>query len=155
MTLMTDIYHNNPDFTYDSFLDKELILTQPKDGFRAGSDAVFLASSMKFPKGSHILDVGCGLGGAGLCAVYKNTDIHVTGIEKQKFYTDLANYNAHKNGLEKRFIAKQGDVNFIQKLFSPDSFTHIITNPPFMKLGLEEKHKIAVSILLIKAMIFH
>ena len=64
---MCDLYPDS-EFSRDSFLDKGLVLTQPKNGFRAGSDAVFLARFMNFPAKSHILDVGCGLGGAGLCA---------------------------------------------------------------------------------------
>lgn len=137
---MNDLYPHS-EFSTDSFLDKGLVLTQPKNGFRAGSDAVFLACFMNFPAKSHILDVGCGLGGAGLCAAYKNPDIQVTALEKQEFYSDLAEYNAKQNNLEKRFKCHQGDVLDIQTIFPPDHFTHIITNPPFYEAGTGRKPK--------------
>ena len=128
---MIDDDINNPAYTKDSFLDKGLVLTQPVHGFRAGSDAVFLARAIEFPKNSHILDVGCGLGGAGLCAVYKNSMVHVTGIEIQEPYVHLANYNAVYNHLDNQFKAIQGDIKDVHQFFQPDYFTHIITNPPF------------------------
>jgi len=137
---MNDLYPHS-EFSTDNFLDQGLILTQPKNGFRAGSDAVFLARFMNFPAKSHILDVGCGLGGAGLCAAYKNVGIQVTGLEKQEFYSDLAHYNARQNNLDGRFQCQQGDVADIQTIFPPDYFTHIITNPPFYEAGTGRKPK--------------
>ena len=119
------------DFTQDAFLDGTLVLKQPKKGFRAGSDTVFLARAFEYPQNAHILDVGCGAGGAGLIAAKLNPNISVTGLEKQDFYADIADENALYNKLNHRFKCIRGDILLATDIFRADSFTHIITNPPF------------------------
>jgi tRNA1(Val) A37 N6-methylase TrmN6 len=53
--------------TTDDFLGGRIAVIQPKAGHRAGSDAVFLAAAVPAREGMHVLDVGAGVGVAGLC----------------------------------------------------------------------------------------
>ena len=53
--------------TTDDFLGGRISIVQPRRGHRAGSDAVFLAASVPARAGDRVLDVGAGVGVAGLC----------------------------------------------------------------------------------------
>ena len=46
----------------DNFLDGKIKIYQPIKGYRAGTDAVLLAASIKTFKGYKILDLGSGAG---------------------------------------------------------------------------------------------
>ena len=48
--------------THDHLLKESVWITQPVDGYRAGTDAVLLAASINTDKG-RILDLGTGVGG--------------------------------------------------------------------------------------------
>ena len=47
--------------THDHLLDKQLQITQPKTGYRVGSDAVLAAASLTARRG-RVLDLGAGVG---------------------------------------------------------------------------------------------
>ena len=55
--------------TDDAFLGGALQILQPKSGYRAGLDAVMLAAAVPAAAESpmRVLDVGAGVGTAGLC----------------------------------------------------------------------------------------
>jgi len=64
------------EFTEDAFLGGGLRLRQPKSGHRAGHDAMLLAAATPARSGDRVVDLGAGVGAAGL-AVAKR----VAGIE--------------------------------------------------------------------------
>lgn len=114
--------------TKNLFLGEKLKITQPKMGYRAGSDAVFLASFIgKNPK--KVLDVGCGVGVASLCLMTRLPNAHVTGIDCQEHLIHLAKQNTQENGFAERsqFLVE----NLHQSTLPPNSFDHVITNPPY------------------------
>ena len=53
--------------TLDGFLGDKLKIFQLKNGYRAGHDAVILASSIKAKKGDNCLELGLG---SGVCLLY-------------------------------------------------------------------------------------
>ena len=59
------------DLTDDKFLGGQLTLMQPRDGYRAGLDPVFLAASITAHVGESVLDLGCGVGAAALCLGFR------------------------------------------------------------------------------------
>ena len=60
---------NKPRLTQDLFLGGKVILWQSIDGYRAGIDAVLLATSTKPKTNQKILDLGCGAGAVSLCVL--------------------------------------------------------------------------------------
>ena len=50
------------EISLDNFLDGKIKIYQPKKGYRAGIDAVLLASCVKASNKSKILDMGSGTG---------------------------------------------------------------------------------------------
>ena len=122
--LSTDIFPN------------KLTLLQPINGFRSGSDALllvnyFLSNHFITKKNNRILDIGCGSGAVSLSLAKQNSLVHVTGLEIQDNYCELAIKNAFLNGLSSRFHTIHGDLDLINTILPPDSFDFVITNPPF------------------------
>lgn len=109
-------------------------LLQPKKGFHASIDTVFLASFAPVKDKDKVLDVGCGVGSAGLCSVSRNKNISLTGIDIQQELIDLAHQNAALNSAEDRcrfFCANILD----EKIIENNCFNSILMNPPYQESG--------------------
>ena len=81
---------NSIDVSQDKFLGGRLLISQLKRGYRAGTDPVLLAASLSLKPEQTLLDLGCGVGTAFLCALARENSIKATGIELQKELSDLA-----------------------------------------------------------------
>lgn len=115
--------------TEDKFLGGQLVLLQPRDGYRAGVDPVFLAASVAAHPGETVLDLGCGTGAAGLCLASRVEGLKVTGVERQPDYADLATKNAFDNGLDMEVVT--ADLADLPPELREESFDHVIMNPPY------------------------
>ena len=94
-------------------------MLQPRAGYRAGMDAVLLGASIPAQAGQQVLDVGCGVGTAGLCLASRVPGVQVTGIELQPDLHRLATQNAANNGLDDRVGFVCGDVQKKGRLVLP------------------------------------
>lgn len=115
--------------TEDKFLGGQLVLMQPRDGYRAGVDPVFLAASVAAHPGESVLDLGCGAGAAGLCLARRVPGIRLTGVERQADYAELARRNAFDNGLEMEVV--EADLTDLPAGLREETFDHVIMNPPY------------------------
>ena len=120
------------DVTKDSFLGGALEVLQPRAGYRAGMDAVLLGASVQAEAGQSVLDVGCGVGTAGLCLATRVPEAQVTGIELQPDLHRLAVQNAANNGLDARVRFVCGDVLEKGRILPARQFDHVISNPPYI-----------------------
>lgn len=119
------------EYNKNYLLDKKIKIYQPIDGYRASSDAVWLAAAVnKVKMGDTFLDVGSGTGAVSLCLAerFKDKKIMITGIELQSMLVDAANISAQDNNFD--FISFK-NANIFETNFSPCSFSHVITNPPY------------------------
>lgn len=117
-------------------LNKALKLYQPENGFRTCMDSVLLAAACPAQPGHTILDLGSGVGGAGLCVLYRVPDTHLTGIEIQGDHIPLAEKNAQSNNLSERCVFIHDDIRTYK---DPRNFDHVICNPPYMEDGTHLK----------------
>lgn len=112
-------------------LDKKVKIYQPDSGYKASSDAVWLAAAVaKVKKGDAVLDIGAGTGAVSLCLAerFKSCGINITGVELQPLLAEAANKSAAENGFDfVRFITG----NIFETGLPPCSFAHVITNPPY------------------------
>jgi tRNA1(Val) A37 N6-methylase TrmN6 len=112
----------------DQLLGGRLTLLQPKDGYRAAIDPVLLAAAVPAVAGDHVLDLGCGVGTAGLCLAVRVPGVRVCGLDLQGDLVTLANRNASANGVGDRVTFRCGDVLD----FGEEGFDHVLVNPPYL-----------------------
>ena len=123
--------------TVDGFLDNRLAITQPaRGGHRAGFDAVLLAAALGAETRGHVLDLGAGVGVAGLCAAARLAAVSVTLVERDAEAAALARRNIMANGLEGRAGVIEADVLASARQraaagLKPDMADHVILNPPY------------------------
>ena len=115
--------------SHDRFLDGRLRIWQPKKGYRAGVDPVFLAASVPAKNGQSVLELGCGVGVASLCLGWRVKGLNLTGLELQGQYAELAQRNASENGIG--LDVSVGDLTEMPAAISARSFDHVIANPPY------------------------
>lgn len=116
------------DTTDDAILGGKLNLLQPKSGHRAGHDAILLAAAA--PKSMLALDLGAGVGTAGLALLARKIAWQVTLVEIDPALLALASENAERNGFANAVRFVRGDVT--QSIALPmDAFDLVIMNPPF------------------------
>lgn len=117
----------------DAFLGSRLRLFQPRVGYRAGVDPVFLAASIPAQAGQSVLELGCGVGAAILCLGTRVPGLTLTGVELQPGYADLARRNATLNGIALDVV--EGDIATLPLALRQQSFDHVIANPPYYLAG--------------------
>lgn len=113
--------------TRDGFLGGRVMAWQPRVGYRAATDPVFLAASCPAKTEDSVLELGCGVGVAALCLMARVHDLDVTGVERQIAYADLA----RRNGL----LVVEADLTALPVDLRQRSFDHVIANPPYYGLG--------------------
>ena len=122
------------EFTEDAFLGGRLCLRQPKSGHRAGHDAMLLAAATPARSGDRVVDLGAGVGAAGLAVAKRVADIELVLVEIDEGLAALARGNATANAIAADVIML--DVTSAAEVFAaaglpPDSVDVVLMNPPF------------------------
>ena len=122
--------------TLDDFLGGRIKIAQPKQGHRAGSDAVWLQAAVAAQSGDKVLDAGAGVGVAGLCLLARSPQIHVTAVDIDEGAVALAEANAQLNANSAHFRAITLDLTahsetLIAKGLVREGYDQVMANPPF------------------------
>lgn len=138
------------DYTEDYLLDKQIKIFQPRDGYRASTDAVILSAMVdRVKKGDEILDVGSGTGAISLCLAHRfqDKDVQIVGLELQERLAELSNMSAEANGFEGLEYVNC-DIRNVNLMTPPDlplkgeeigrggKFGHVVTNPPYSEVDM-------------------
>ena len=107
-------------------------LIQKPEGFCFGVDAVLLSDFVKIKPGQNVLDLCTGSGVIPILLAAKTSAGHLTGLELQEDYADMATRSVRYNHLEDKIDILCGDVKEGKKLFQPASFQVVTVNPPYM-----------------------
>src|ERR1700741_5197768 len=94
----------------DSFLGGRLLLHQPAGDHRCGTDAVLLAAAVPADFSGLAIDVGAGIGAAGLALAITRPRAQVGLLEIDPFAASLARANIVQNGLSGRCYAVEADL---------------------------------------------
>jgi len=121
--------------TVDAVLGGRVRIRQPASGYRAAIDPVVLAAAVPARPGEAVLDVGCGVGTAGLCLAARVPGVQVRGIDVQRELIVLANASAHDNGLADRAEFTVEDLLRPPAHLAAGLFDHVMANPPFVAAG--------------------
>lgn len=121
--------------TQDAVLGGRLQLRQPKRGHRVGHDAILLAAATGGVYGEHAVDLGAGVGGAGLALAARVEGLKVTLVEIDPVFSALAAANAALNLLEGRVKVILGDAENNAALaaagLAAGCADRVLMNPPF------------------------
>jgi tRNA1(Val) A37 N6-methylase TrmN6 len=120
----------------DAVLGGRLRLRQLRHGHRFGHDAIVLAAACPGRAGEKAVDLGAGVGAAGLALAARIGGIGVTLVEVDPHLAALAAKNAELNGLSARVHVANLDVTAPARAFAaaglvPESQMRILMNPPF------------------------
>ena len=124
----------SPAITEDRFLGGRLLIRQPAQGYRVGIDPAFLAAAASLARGK-VLDLGCGVGAAGLCLARRQPALSIVGLELQPALADLARQNVVLNGFADRMRIETGDLLRPPSKVALASFDLVLANPPFHASG--------------------
>src|SRR3954467_8726094 len=124
------------DLTDDAVLGGRLRLRQKRRGHRVGHDAILLAAATAAEPGDHVVDLGAGVGVAGLALAARIDGATVTLVEIDPDLAALAADNAQRNGLAGRVRTIALDVTaparaFLAAGLPSDSADRVLMNPPF------------------------
>jgi tRNA1(Val) A37 N6-methylase TrmN6 len=112
-------------------LDHRVRLLQPVGGFRTSLDSVMLAAACPAQAGETILDLGCGVGGAGFCVLIRVPETQLTGVDIQEDHVALAVENIALNKMDGRAAFVTSDIRHLRA----KEFDHVICNPPYLDAG--------------------
>jgi len=122
--------------TEDAALGGRLRLKQPRRGHRVGHDAILLAAACPARAGERVVDLGAGVGAAGLALALRVAGIEVALVEVDAGLARLAAQNVQINGLATRVASAVLDVAAPTRAFAaaglgPGSVARVLMNPPF------------------------
>jgi tRNA1(Val) A37 N6-methylase TrmN6 len=121
--------------TRDAALGGRLMLRQPRKGHRFGHDAILLAAMTQARAGEHAVELGAGVGAAGLALAQRVSGLRVTLIEIDPALAALAEENAAANDLSDRVRVIATDVADARGLaahgLTAGSAGRVLMNPPF------------------------
>ena len=120
----------------DAALGGRLLLRQPLRGHRFGHDAILLAAAAAARAGEHAVDLGAGVGAAGLALATRIEGVSVTLVDVDPALVALAQANAVRNGMAARVRALCLDVAapadaFTAAGLAAGSADCVLMNPPF------------------------
>src|SRR5476651_329276 len=122
------------DTSEDAVLGGKLRLRQPLRGHRVGHDAILLAAATGGRAGELAIDLGAGVGAAGLALAARVEGLNVALVEIDSALCALAAENVRLNRLETRVTALALDAENVQALaaagLAQGSADRVLMNPP-------------------------
>lgn len=120
----------------NAVLGGRLVLRQPLSGHRVGHDAILLAAATSAREGDHAVDLGAGVGAAGLALARRVEGVSVSLVEIDPELSALSRGNAGRNGLASSVRSICLDVAAPVAAFAAAglddvSADHVLMNPPF------------------------
>ena len=124
------------ELTEDAVLGGALRLRQPRQGHRVGHDAILLAAACPVYPGEQVVELGAGVGAAGLALARREPDIWLTLVEIDPDLAALAAANAELNGLAACVTTVVLDAAAPPRALTvaglmPESAARVLMNPPF------------------------
>jgi tRNA1(Val) A37 N6-methylase TrmN6 len=131
-----DALDDTLEITDDAMLGGRIRLKQPRRGHRVGHDAILLAAAVPARAGDFAIDLGAGVGAAGLALAARVPGVRIALVELDAGLSALAAENISRNHLAERARAFTLDVGAGEHAFAAAglataSADHVLMNPPF------------------------
>ena len=120
-----------PNWSQDTVLGGQVVLRQPKTGYRAGLDAALLAAACDAGPQARVIEAGCGVGGALLAAAFRRPQSQFVGIERDLAAATLGQTNIALNALQDRVQILNVALPTSLKALGLTPFDAALCNPPF------------------------
>ena len=125
-----------PGLTDDAILGGKLRLLQPQRGHRFGHDAILLAAAVPARSGEQAIELGAGVGAAGLALLARVPRLRLSMVEIEPALAKLAAENIARNGFSEQAHVLVLDVAAPARIFAarglrPGVADHVFMNPPF------------------------
>lgn len=121
--------------TENRLLGGRVQLIQPRRGYRVGIEPVLLAAAVPATAGERVLDLGAGVGAAALCLAARVPGVTVGGLEADPRLVRFALVGAERSQLGDRILFTAGDIMNACRDLNPESYDHVMANPPFIAAG--------------------
>lgn len=125
--------------TVDRLLDGRLLIFQPKEGHRAGTDSALLAACVPESARGDVLDLGAGAGSVGLSVAMRAKGCRVALVEIDADVAALAARGVEANGLGDRVSVVRADILVPSQrrdaALRPEAADIVVTNPPYHLAG--------------------
>lgn len=119
------------DETLDNLTIGNLRLLQAKKGYRYSLDPFLLVNFVRKNRYSRIVDLGTGCGIILLLLATMSDADELIGIELQMDLAERAQRNVALNSLQGRVRIQQGDIRFIEPLWTASCADLVVCNPPY------------------------
>lgn len=123
-----------PETTEDRLLAGEIVIYQPRDGFRAGTDSLLLAGALPKIPGGAFLEIGTGCGGALLPAAWRLSETGFQGLEIDPAMVGLAQRGIEANGFHPRVEIETGEASHWVRS-RENQYDCVFSNPPYFAPG--------------------
>lgn len=124
------MYYDKNLESIDDLQVNNLKVIQKKNGFRFGIDSVLLANFVSFRKNDLIVDFCSGSGVIPILLAGKRSARHVTGVEIQKEYAEMASRSVKMNNLTGRVEIIHGDLKDTS-ILKHNTYDVVTCNPPY------------------------
>ena len=115
------------------FLDHEIKVSQPENGYRFSMDPFLLAGHIQ-PNGvEKIIDIGCGCAIIPLILAFRWPDLNIIGVEIQKELSLFARQNISANRLVSTIQVLHENIKDIKLSDINGPADIIVSNPPYIK----------------------
>lgn len=121
--------------TRDYFFNGDIVLNQPKSGYRFSIDAVILSHLARPQAGETVLDLGTGCGVIPIILAFRHPGIRVIGVEIQPSLLDLARQNVAANRMTHRVTMIHKDMGQLTIADIDGPVNLVVTNPPYRQQG--------------------
>lgn len=121
--------------TCDHFFNGNIVLNQPRSGYRFSIDAVILAHLAGPPTEGTVLDLGTGCGVVPIMMAYRNPGLRVIGVEIQPSLAAVARENVAANGMSERIRILEKDMGRLVLADIGGPVDLVVSNPPYRKLN--------------------
>ena len=122
------------EFTVDSIYRADILIKQPRHGYRFALDALLLAHFLKLDSHERALEVGCGSGVVLILLAALRQYEELVGVEIQPGMSELARENLLTNSIRDAKVV-EGDINAVAPELPRQSFDLVFSNPPYRKQG--------------------
>ena len=124
-------------------VNESIRLISRVDGLTFGSDAFLLSAFARPLKSGRAADLGCGTGIISLLLAARGTYAHVTAVEVQPAFAELAERNVALNGFSHTVSVLCKDVRDLTPADFGGELDVVLSNPPYMRAdsGFSSPHE--------------